>query len=133
MDNGELYRENLKKAKLDINEFLVMCREQGYFDLASIQTAIFEYNGKLTILPSSTRRPATPQDFQLSPKQELLFAEIIMDGEIIEKNLKSIGLDINWLSKQLAQQGISSPKDVSLGVCDRNQNVSFYMKDDMKD
>jgi uncharacterized membrane protein YcaP (DUF421 family) len=133
MDNGELYRGNLKKAKLDINEFLVMCREQGYFDLASIQTAIFEYNGKLTILPSSTRRPATPQDFQLSPKQELLFAEIIMDGEIIEKNLKSIGFDINWLSKQLAQQGISSPKDVSLGVCDRNQNVSFYMKDDMKD
>ena len=110
-----------------------MCREQGYFDLASIQTAIFEYNGKLTILPTSTRRPATPQDFQLSPKQELLFAEIIMDGEIIEKNLKSIGFDINWLSKQLAQQGIRSPKDVSLGVCDRNQNVSFYMKDDMKD
>ena len=25
-DNGELYRDNLKKAKLDLNEFLMQCR-----------------------------------------------------------------------------------------------------------
>ena len=45
LDQGKLYRENLRKAKLDLSEFIVMCRQQGYFDLASIQTAIFEYNG----------------------------------------------------------------------------------------
>lgn len=26
LDNGELYRDNLKKAKLDLNEFLMQCR-----------------------------------------------------------------------------------------------------------
>ena len=26
LDNGEIYRDNLKKAKLDINEFLMQCR-----------------------------------------------------------------------------------------------------------
>ena len=41
MDCGKLYRSNLKKAKLDLSEFLVLCRQQGYFDLTSIQTAIF--------------------------------------------------------------------------------------------
>lgn len=130
MDNGKLNRENLKKAKLDINEFLVMCREQGYFDLNSIQTAIFEYNGKLTILPTSLRRPATPEDFQLKPEQETLFAEIIMDGRILEKNLQNIGFDLNWLSKQLHQHGIRSHQDVFLAVCDKNQNISFYKKED---
>ena len=130
MNNGKLYRENLKKAKLDINEFLVMCREQGYFDLSSIQTALFEYNGKLSILPTSSRRPTIPEDFQLNPEQEPLFAEIIMDGEIIEKNLQSIGFDLNWLSNQLTRHRIGSPKDVFLAVCDRNQNISFYKKEE---
>ena len=62
MDQGKLYRKNLKKAKLDLEEFLIMCRQQGYFDLTGIQTAVFEYNGKLTILPVSGRRPVTPED-----------------------------------------------------------------------
>lgn len=126
MNNGKLYKENLKKAKLDINEFLVMCREQGYFDLSSIQTALFEYNGKLSILPNSSRRPTIPEDFQLRPKQETLYAEVIMDGKIIDKNLQNMGFDINWLLKQLEQHGIASPKDVFLAVCDKNQNITFY-------
>lgn len=126
LDNGKLNKENLKKSKLDINEFLVMCREQGYFDLSSIQTALFEYNGKLSILPISSRRPTIPEDFQLKPEQETLYAEVIMDGKIIEKNLQNIGFDINWLSKQLSQHGIGSAKDVFLAVCDKNQNISFY-------
>ncbi len=129
MDKGKLNRENMKKVKLDINEFLVMCREQGYFDLSSIQTALFEYNGKLTILPNSLRRPTIPEDFQLKPEQETLFAEIIMDGRILEKNLQHLGFNLNWLLKQLNQNGISSAKDVFLAVCDRNQNISFYKKE----
>ena len=56
MDHGKLYRENLKKSKLDLSEFMVLCRQQGYFDLTDIQTAVFEYNGKLTILPVSSQR-----------------------------------------------------------------------------
>ena len=128
LDNGKLDQKSMKKAKLDLNEFLMMCREQGYFDLNNIQTAIFESNGKLSILPSSTRRPTTPEDFQLKPQQETLFAEIIMDGQIIEKNLTHMGLDLNWLSIQLKQHGIRSAKDVFLAVCDKNQNVTFYKK-----
>lgn len=30
-DNGELYRNNLKKAKLDLNEFLMQCRTSRIF------------------------------------------------------------------------------------------------------
>ena len=43
-DNNELYRNNLKKAKLDLNEFLMQCRTAGYFSLSDIQTAILEPN-----------------------------------------------------------------------------------------
>ena len=126
MDNGKLYRENLKKAKLDLSEFLLMCRQQGYFDLTSIQTAVFEYNGQLTILPVSAQRPATPNDMSLAPEQELLFTELIMDGRILEDNLKRMGLNLNWLEKQLKQCGIASAKEVFLAICDRNLKFVVY-------
>lgn len=128
MDQGKLYRENLKKAKLDLSEFMVMCRQQGYFDLTSIQTAVFEYNGRLTILPVSSQRPATPNDMNLAPEQELLFTEIIMDGRILEDNLKRMGLDLTWLDKQLKQRHIHTPQDVFLTVCDRNLKFVLYEK-----
>lgn len=128
MDHGKLYRGNLKKAKLDLSEFMVMCRQQGYFDLTSIQTAIFEYNGKLTILPVSSQRPVTPNDMNLAPEQELIFTELIMDGRILEGNLKRMGLDLTWLNEQLKQHKIHSAEDVFLAVCDRNLKFVFFEK-----
>ncbi len=129
MDHGKLYYENLKKAKLDLSEFMVMCRQQGYFDLTNIQTAFFEYNGKLTILPVRSQRPATPQDMNLAPEQELLFTELIMDGQVLEENLKRMGLELTWLNKQLEQRHIPSPKDVFLALCDRNLKFVLYEKE----
>ena len=126
MDHGKLYRENFKKAKLDLSEFMVMCRQQGYFDLTAIQTAVYEYTGKLTILPVADKRPATPRDMNLAPEQELLFTELIMDGRILESNLKRMGLDRQWLDKQLKQNRIHSPKEVFLAVCDRNLKFVLY-------
>ena len=128
MDQGKLYYENLKKAKLDLSEFLVLCRQQGYFDLTSIQTAVFEYNGKLTVLPVSSQRPATPQDLQLAPEQASIFTELIMDGRVLEGNLKRMGLDLTWLDKQLKKQHIHSPREVTLAVCDRNQKLVLFEK-----
>lgn len=128
MDNGKLFYKNLKKAKLDLSEFMVMCRQQGYFDLTNIQTAVFEYNGKLTILPVTSHRPATPKDLNVIPDQELLFTELIMDGRILEENLKRMGLDLTWLDKQLKQRHVHSPKDVILAVCDPNLKFVLYEK-----
>ena len=128
LDHGKLYYENMKKARLDLSEFLVLCRQQGYFDLTSIQTAIFEYNGKLTILPVTAQRPVTPQDLDLNPDQELIFTELIMDGRILEENLHRMGLDRTWLEKQLKQRHISSAKEVFLAVCDRNLKFVLFEK-----
>ena len=62
---GRLYKKNLLKAKLDVNEFLSLCRVSGYFDLKDIHTAILESNGKLSVLPAVKNRPVTPEDLNL--------------------------------------------------------------------
>lgn len=126
MNNGKIYRKNLKKAKIDLSEFMEMCRQEGYFNLADIQTAIFEYNGRLTILPVSTKRPINPEDMNLSPQPEYISTEVIMDGRILDDNLKRMGLDTKWLQKQIKDQGFKSAKEVFLGICDQNKQLSLY-------
>lgn len=126
MDNGKIYRENMKKAKLDLSEFMVLCRQAGYFNLSDIQTAVFEHNGKLTILPVSEKRPVNPTDMDLKPKPEYISTEIIMDGRILHENLKRKGLDTTWLKKQLKKQGFRNAKEIFLGVCDNTNNLTLY-------
>lgn len=126
MNGGKLYRKNMKKAKLDLSEFLTMCREQGYFDLNDIQTAIFEYNGKLTILPNSANRPVTPADIELNPEPDHINTEVIMDGRIMNENLKRMGLDLQWLEKQVKAQGYHDAKEIFLGLCDNNNKLSLF-------
>lgn len=126
MNDGKIYRRNMKKAKLDLSEFMVMCRQEGYFNLNDIKTAIFEYNGRLTILPKCTKRPANPEDLNITPETEYVFTEVIMDGKILEDNLKRKGLDTVWLKKEMKNQGYKSEKDVYLGVCDDNNNLTLF-------
>ena len=112
MSDGKLYRKNMKKAKLDLSEFMLLCREQGYFELKDIQIAVFETNGKLSVLPVSAKRPANPSDFGITPEPAGINTEIIMDGRIMDENLHRLGLDIKWLEKQLSEQGYSNAKEV---------------------
>lgn len=126
MNNGKLYRKNMKKAKIDLSEFMVMCRQEGYFNLQDIQTAIFEYNGRLTVLPVSTKRPLNPEDMSLTPEAEYISTEVIMDGRVLDDNLKRMGLDAKWLNKQIKEQGFKSEKEVFLGICNKDKQLSLY-------
>ena len=126
MNGGKIYKENMKKAKLDLSEFMVMCRQEGYFNLKDIQTAIFEYNGRLTILPVSTKRPVTPNDMKIVPEAEHINTEVIMDGKILDGNLKRAGLDIKWLEERIKDAGYKSASEIFLAqINDKNEFITF--------
>ena len=116
MHGGKLYRQNLKKAKLDLSEFMLLCRERGYFDLGDIQTAIFEHNGQLSVLPKAASRPATPEDLKIPAKATHVGVEVIMDGRVMQENLSRMRRDLPWLTEQLKLQDCQNPADILLAV-----------------
>lgn len=116
MNDGKLYRKNLKEAKLDLSEFMLLCREQGYFDLMEIQTAVFEHNGKLSILPKAANRPATPEDLKIPAKATHIGVEVIMDGRVLGDNVSRSGKDEKWLLEELKAYGYKNAKEIFLGV-----------------
>lgn len=127
-NNGMLYKQNFKKSKLDINEFLISCRNKGYFNLADINTAILEPNGQISIIPISDNASVKNKDLNIKATQEDFIYNVILDGKIIQKNLQSTGNNINWLNQKLKEQKISNIDDIFLATCDKNNNLSVYLK-----
>lgn len=125
MQNGVLYRENLKKSKLDLNEFLAQCRDRGYFDLDEIEMAVMETSGKISILPKSGQRPATPQDMGVAVSPALPQVNLVLDGEVLSDNLRYLGYDKTWLDRQLAAQNTRA-EDTFLVTGDRDGNLRIF-------
>ncbi len=128
LDNGKIYRKNFKKARLEINEFLTQCRSQGYFNINDIQTAILETNGKVSILPKTGTKPATPDDLKIQVKQEKIVVNVVLDGKILKENLKNVGKTEEWLYKEINKQGKFKIKDIFLATVDGEENLSIYVK-----
>ena len=127
MNEGKIYRKNLKKAKLDLSELMLLCREQGYFDLEEIQLAVFEHNGKLSILPKAANRPATPEDLRITAKTTQIGVELIMDGRVMGDNLSRAGKSEQWLENELKLQGYTSAKEILLAVYRADKdNLTLY-------
>ena len=126
MDRGKLYRSNMKKAHLDLSEFLTLARVAGYYDPTQIETAVLECNGAISFLPRAECRPVTPEDLNLSPVPERPMASVIMDGHILQNNLQMMGQNEKWLLTQLKQQGYHSPQEIYLGICDAQGQLSLY-------
>ncbi|MDY4835765.1 MAG: DUF421 domain-containing protein [Frisingicoccus sp.] len=128
LNNDKLYEKNFRKAKIDLNEFLTQCRVSGYFDLSQLESAILEENGRISFLPKSEHRPATPKDLQLVPGKDALVANIIIDGHVMTQNLKVSGKDERWLMHQLSAHGVSDVRDVFLATCDLNNQFNVYLR-----
>lgn len=132
MDNGKINYSNLSHARIDINEFLMMCRVNGYFNIDDIQTAVLEANGKISVLPKSTVRPVNPKDLKLTPNMEKLVINLVIDGKILEGNLKVSGNSPAWLNTELKLNGVKELSEVLLATCDAKNKLKVYKKYEME-
>ena len=128
INNGRIYKENFKKAKIDLSEFLAECRNKGYFNIADIQTAILEANGKISILPIASKKPVAPEDLNITPKQEKTLTTLILDGEILSDNLEHINKTKTWLYQKLQKQNYPNERSIFLATIDNMQNLTIYDK-----
>ena len=132
-DNGTLFKDNFKKAKIDLNDFLSQCRTNGYFNLSDIKTALLEEKGKISFLPYSDKRPANASDFNIKPNDDGVSTNLILDGTIMEENLNELNLDKQWLDKALRKQGIYKIENIFLATYSVDGNLSVYMTNNVKD
>lgn len=79
-------------------------QNKRFFTLDDVDTAILEQNGKISFLPKVQARPVNVQDMNITAKQEKLSFTVVLDGHIMEENLKFSGNNKKWLENELQKQ-----------------------------
>ena len=129
LEDGVIYRKNLEKARLDLSEFLTYCRIGGWFDLNQLQAAVLEHNGVVSFLPREQDRPATPADLDLSPRQSQVQVPFVMDGRLLEENVRLAGKEASWVRRGLLRQGYRDEGEVFLALWDGGEKLTVFPMD----
>lgn len=103
--NGDIDRTGLRKVRLPMDELLAQLRVKGFTDTRNIALCAMEDNGQISVIPKSNFRPVQPGDLKIKVKREFIPIPVIMDGQIIDHNLKYLKLDRDWLLKRVKQKG----------------------------
>lgn len=130
IEDGKFIYKNLKRVKLDINDFLEATRIAGYFDVSQIKYALMEANGEISFLPKDEYNPVTIKDMNLKPSKQGLCANVIIDGKIMLKNLEKINKDEEWLIKQMKIKGYKEIDEILLATIDDNEKLCIFDKKD---
>lgn len=104
---GRILENELKKAQINMDDLTMLLREQQVFSVKDVENAIFESNGQLSIMLKEDVQPVTKKDQKIFTIQPMYIPmELVVEGEIIEKNLKEAGITSNWLKSQLKSQNL---------------------------
>lgn len=107
IQNGKILENNMKKMRYSLDYLNQELREKNVFDIREVLFAILEVNGELTVLKKPQYRNVTRQDFWIQTKPEKkLSIELIMDRQVIKKNLHENQLTDQWLETELSKSGL---------------------------
>jgi uncharacterized membrane protein YcaP (DUF421 family) len=113
ISKGEILKNNLKKARLTMNELASLLRAESIFNLSDVEYAILEPVGNLSVLKKLQGQQITKSEMKIPlPVFKYIPSEIIVDGKVIYDNLKELNLNEDWLNVELNKQNISSIKDI---------------------
>lgn len=111
IDNGKLLMENLRRTRVNLDELSGHLREKGILEIQTVQFAILETNGTLTVFPYAHLQPPNAADTGTEVADQELPYTVVSDGSVMTENLILVGKDEAWLSRKLEGR---PAKDVAL-------------------
>jgi uncharacterized membrane protein YcaP (DUF421 family) len=126
---GQIMKKELQTARLDIDALKALLREKNVFSVADVDYAIFETNGKLSVMKKEPHQSVTKSDMGISQTKSNVYptpTEVITDGRIITSNLKKLNLDTNWLEQQLELKGAHSISEIFYAEVQKDGTLSIY-------
>ena len=109
IENGRILRENLLKTRVTLDELTGHLREKDVLDLTTVQYAILETNGNLSVFLYPAEAPASAREAGIVPRPRYLPVTIIEDGVLMNENMEKAGKDEAWVRRVLGNHRASIP------------------------
>ncbi|MFF2289151.1 DUF421 domain-containing protein [Peribacillus butanolivorans] len=127
--DGKVMEDNLKKEKYTTDELLGLLRKKDVFEVADVEFGLLEANGDFSVMLKKQNQPLTAKDLNLAVAAVKEAQTVIMDGEILDEPLSTIGLNRNWLKTELDKLGVTI-ENVFLGQANSNGELNVDLFDD---
>lgn len=127
MFRGKIDEDVLRKERFTINELEERMRGNNIYSLGDVEYAILETSGQVTIIPKPAKRNTIPEDFNIEPEYEGIPYDLVIDGVIMEENLRKIGKDYNWLKKEVKKFKIT-PEEALIVTVDGKYQIFCQAK-----
>ena len=101
IENGHILQENLRKNRITADELTGHLRLKEVLDLTTVQYAILETNGDLSVFLYPNQQPASAQAAGIEAGKQNLPVTIIEHGRLLPKNLELAKKDERWLNRVL--------------------------------
>lgn len=131
IENGRILQDQLRKTRMTLSELLGHLREKDVLQVQTIQYAILETNGELSVFPYPKDAPATAADAGIKAAEQHLPISIIEDGHIFGENLQLAGKDKRWLRKVLQEHDVSA-LDTFLMTVDGSGEILLIRREEAK-
>lgn len=118
IDKGRILERELEKNRYNLSDLLEQLRLKNVPNIADVEYAILETNGEVSVIPKAPKRPAIPEDFQMSPKDEGLPIPLVMDGKVHIENLNRAGVNVAWLAAEIKKHHLEEFDQVLLASID---------------
>ena len=128
VENGQILQNNLRKTRITLDELTGHLREKDVLDIRSVQYAILETNGNLSVFPYPKEKPASAKDAGIPARKQYLPVTIVSDGKLLQENLQLVKKDILWVQKILAENK-ADLSDTWLLTVDGADRVVFYRRE----
>ena len=128
VSKGQIVEGNLKKTRCSVDQLMMLLREKNAFNIADVEFAVFETDGKLSVLKKADKQPVTPSDMKITPQYKGLTRDVILDGKVMKENLKMSGLDEAALNNMLAANDVKDISEVFYAGLDANGGLYVSKK-----
>ena len=123
IDNGRILQENLKSARINLDELTGQLRAKDVLDIRTVQFAILETSGDLSVFPYPKEKPASAKDAGVQATGQHLPVTVVEDGYLSRENLERAKKDKVWLEKVLSQHNCGIQDTFLLTVDESGQVV----------
>ncbi len=124
IDKGQVLPNNLKKARLCMNELASLLRARNIFNLSDVQYAILEPTRDFSVMLKSEKSALTRMDLNIKVSSGELPVIIIKDGRLVKAELKRYNLTEQWVQDQLKICKINKITDVFFAQAD-NKGIVY--------
>jgi len=128
IENGNILQKNLQKTRITLDELIGHLREKDVLDLRSVQYAILETNGNLSVFPYPKEKPASAKEAGIQVRKQSLPVILISDGVLMDKNLAKANKDAAWVQRTL-QAHQATLQETWLLTVDGEDKTVFYRKE----